>query len=99
MIIGRLASLVIPGFQKMRVASQGKAVRNNARQLAAAAEQYYPHRGVADVDAVDLVGPTRCAKILNLVAQETYPTTLSAGIPITITIEGLAAARTLTSRP
>ena len=37
-IIGVLAALAIPGFQKMRVASQDKAVLNNARQIAAAAE-------------------------------------------------------------
>ena len=34
-IIGILAALAIPGFQKMRVASQDKAVLNNARQLSA----------------------------------------------------------------
>src|SRR5690349_411097 len=35
-VIGLLASLAIPAFQKIRASSQDKAVLNNARQLAAA---------------------------------------------------------------
>ena len=33
-IIGLLAAMAIPAFQKVRVASQDKAVLNNARQIA-----------------------------------------------------------------
>ena len=40
-IIGLLAAMAIPAFQKVRTASQDKAVLNNARQIAAAADQYY----------------------------------------------------------
>jgi type IV pilus assembly protein PilA len=83
-IIGILAALAIPGFQKMRVASQDKAVLNNARQLASAAEQYYHERAVDYFDLVDLVGPTRYVKFLNSDANEIYPTTLYAATPITI---------------
>ncbi|MBI5771009.1 MAG: prepilin-type N-terminal cleavage/methylation domain-containing protein, partial [Verrucomicrobia bacterium] len=35
-IIGLLAAMAIPAFQKVRTSSQDKAVLNNARQLAAA---------------------------------------------------------------
>ena len=35
-IIGLLASMAIPAFQKVRTNSQDKAVLNNARQLSAA---------------------------------------------------------------
>lgn len=96
-IIGVLAALAIPGFQKTRVASQDKAVLNNARQIAAAAEQYYHESGSDFVDLVDLIGPTRYVKVLNAVANETYPTTLSAATPITIS--GVAGARTITYSP
>ncbi|MBW8781797.1 MAG: type II secretion system protein [Verrucomicrobia bacterium] len=45
-IIGLLAAMAIPAFQKVRVASQDKAVLNNARQLGAAADQYFLENGV-----------------------------------------------------
>ena len=96
-IIGILAALAIPGFQKMRVASQDKAVLNNARQLASAAEQYYHESGVDYVDVVDLVGATTAVKALNPVANETDPTTLYAATPITI--GGVAGTRTITYSP
>ena len=35
-IIGLLAAMAIPAFQKVRQSSQDKAVLNNARQLSAA---------------------------------------------------------------
>ena len=35
-IIGLLAAMAIPAFQKVRIASQDKAVLNNARQMSAA---------------------------------------------------------------
>jgi len=38
-IIGLLAAMAIPAFQKVRSNSQDKAVTNNLRQLAAAADQ------------------------------------------------------------
>jgi type IV pilus assembly protein PilA len=45
-IIGLLAAMAIPAFQKVRIASQEKAVLNNARQLASAADQYMMENGV-----------------------------------------------------
>ena len=44
-IIGLLAAMAIPAFQKVRQSSQDKAVLNNARQLAAAADQYFLENG------------------------------------------------------
>ena len=46
-IIGLLASMAIPAFQKVRTNSQDKAVLNNARQLSAASDQYYLENGVS----------------------------------------------------
>ena len=40
-IIGLLAAMAIPAFQKVRQSSQDKAVLNNARQLSAAADQFF----------------------------------------------------------
>jgi len=96
-IIGLLAAMAIPAFQKVRTSSQDKAVLNNARQLSAAADQYYLENGVSTVDPTSLVGPTNYVKSLNLVASETYPTAYTQGV--TITIAGVAGQRTITYAP
>src|SRR5471032_267215 len=72
-IIGMLAAMAIPGFQKVRNSSQDKAVLNNARQLAAASDQYFMENGVSSVNQSVLVGATNYVKSLNTVANETYP--------------------------
>lgn len=96
-IIGLLASMAIPAFQKVRTNSQDKAVLNNARQLSAASDQYYLENGVSSAALTDLVGPTTYIKSLNTVANETYPTSFTQGT--TITISGVAGSRTITYSP
>jgi type IV pilus assembly protein PilA len=96
-IIGLLAAMAIPAFQKVRTSSQDKAVLNNARQLSAAADQYYLENGVSTVDSSNLVGATNYVKAINTVAKETYPAGYSQGTTITIT--GVAGARTITYAP
>ena len=96
-IIGLLAAMAIPAFQKVRVASQDKAVLNNARQMAAAADQYYLENGATSANSSSLVGATNYVKALNTVASETYPDGYTQGITITIT--GVANARTITYSP
>ena len=96
-IIGLLAAMAIPAFQKVRQSSQDKAVLNNARQLSAAADQYYLENGVSTVTLGSLVGTSNYVKALNLVANETYPANFTQGI--TITIAGVAGARTITYSP
>jgi type IV pilus assembly protein PilA len=96
-IIGLLAAMAIPAFQKVRTSSQDKAVMNNARQLAAAADQYFLENGVASVSQGSLVGATNYVKSLNLVAGETYPDIFSQAT--TITISNIAGARTITYAP
>ena len=96
-IIGLLASMAIPAFQKVRTNSQDKAVLNNARQLSAASDQYYLENGVSTVVVSDLLGPTSYIKSLNTVALETYPTTFTQGV--TITVAGVAGSRTITYSP
>ena len=96
-IIGLLAAMAIPAFQKVRSSSQDKAVLNNARQLSAAADQYYLENGVSTVASVNLVGPSAYVKAINTVANESYPTGYSQGE--TITIGAIAGARTVTYSP
>jgi type IV pilus assembly protein PilA len=96
-IIGLLAAMAIPAFQKVRTSSQDKAVLNNARQLAAAADQYFLENGVSSVTQGALVGSTNYVKSLNLVASETYPDGFTQGI--TITISAIAGQRTITYAP
>ena len=93
-IIGVLAALAIPGFQKVRLASQDKAVLNNARLLASAADQFMMQQGVTAVSATQLVGPNQLVKIFTPVAGEIYPTDYTQGV--TITVSGIAGARTIT---
>ena len=96
-IIGLLAAMAIPAFQKVRQSSQDKAVLNNARQLSAAADQYFLENGVSSVVSDGLVGATNYVKAINTVAGESYPSAYTQGI--TITIGGVAGARTVTYAP
>ena len=96
-IIGMLAAMAIPGFQKVRMASQDKAVLNNARQLAAAADQYYLEAGITTANQSVLVGSTNYVKALNVAANETYPTDFTQGVTITVT--GVGGSRTITYGP
>jgi len=96
-IIGLLAAMAIPAFQKVRQSSQDKAVLNNARQLSAAADQYFLENGVSSVLSTELVGATNYVKAVNTVAGETYPGGYTQGV--TITISAIAGARTVTYAP
>jgi len=96
-IIGLLAAMAIPAFQKVRQSSQDKAVLNNARQLSGAADQYFLENGVSTVASTNLVGATNYVKAVNTVAGETYPTNFTQGITLTIT--GVAGVRTITYAP
>ena len=96
-IIGLLAAMAIPAFTKVRQSSQDKAVLNNARQLSAAADQYFLENGVSTVARTHLVGTNAYVKSLVPVAKETYPANFTQGETITIT--GVAGSRTITFAP
>jgi type IV pilus assembly protein PilA len=96
-IIGLLAAMAIPAFQKVRQSSQDKAVLNNARQLAAAADQFFLENGVSSVTRGSLVGSTNYVKALTLVANETYPGGFTQGSAITV--DAIAGQRTITYAP
>jgi type IV pilus assembly protein PilA len=71
-IIGLLAAMAIPAFQKVRASSQQKAILNNLRQLNAAAQQYYLETGAATVEYASLVGADQYIKTIQTVAGEDY---------------------------
>jgi type IV pilus assembly protein PilA len=96
-IIGLLAAMAIPAFQKVRQSSQDKAVLNNARQLSAAADQYFLENGVSTVASTNLVGSDKYVKAVTAAAGETYPTNYTQGVTVTIT--GVAGVRTITYAP
>lgn len=96
-IIGLLASIAMPAFQKIRDSSQDKAVLNNARQLAAASDQYMMETGKSTVFVTALVGATSYIKSLDTIASETYPVAITQGQAITIL--GVAGQRTITYTP
>ncbi|MBL9214685.1 MAG: prepilin-type N-terminal cleavage/methylation domain-containing protein [Opitutaceae bacterium] len=96
-IIGLLAAMAIPAFQKVRQSSQDKAVLNNVRQLSAASDQYFLENGVSTVAQTNLVGATNYVKALNTVASEVYPANYTQGV--TITVSSIAGVRTVTYAP
>ena len=55
-VIGLLAAMAIPAFQKVRQMSELKMCLNNLRQLSAAATQYAFEKGHVPRDMADLVG-------------------------------------------
>jgi type IV pilus assembly protein PilA len=93
-IIGLLAAMAIPAFQKVRASSQDKTVLNNARQLSGAADQYYLEYGVNAVASGSLIGVSSYVKNLQTAASEYYPLTYNQGETITVTNVG--NARTVT---
>jgi type IV pilus assembly protein PilA len=84
-IIGLLAAMAIPAFKKVRDTSQTKAITNNLRQLASAADQYFLENGVTSIGSSLLVGTDKFVKSVDLVAGETYDATITQGIAISAT--------------
>ncbi|MFZ1055801.1 MAG: prepilin-type N-terminal cleavage/methylation domain-containing protein [Opitutaceae bacterium] len=93
-IIGLLATMAIPAFQRVTTASQDKAILNNARQLSSAADQYFLESGISTAALGDLVGPTQYIKALNTIASESYPNNFTQAT--TITVNSVAGTRTIT---
>ena len=92
-IIGLLAVMAIPAFQKVRASSHDKAVLNNMRQLSSAADQYFLENGTNQVAHESLVGSEGYIKALRIVAGEIYPANYTQGDAIIVT--NIAGARTL----
>jgi type IV pilus assembly protein PilA len=97
LLLFTLAAMANAAFARIRPSSVDKAVLNNARQLAAAANQYCLEHKVTSCAHSDLVGPNKLLKVIGRVQQETYPGVFQVGGIITIT--GVAGARTITYAP
>lgn len=84
-IIGLLAAMAIPAFQKVRESSQEKALLNNLRQLASGADQYFLENGVTQVSSADLVGNDSYIKAFNPIATsgDSYTANIQQGGDIT----------------
>jgi type IV pilus assembly protein PilA len=54
-IIGLLAAMAIPAFQKVRRSSIKSTMSNDGRQLASAAQQYFMEHAVTEVDISNIL--------------------------------------------
>ena len=54
-IIGILASLAVPAFQRARWKALETSIRNNLRQIWGAAQQYMLENGVVEVNLADII--------------------------------------------
>jgi type IV pilus assembly protein PilA len=93
-IIGILAALAIPAFNRVRANAQERSVLNNLRQVASAGQQYILEKGVTSVSYNSLT-PTYFAPI-QTVAQEVYTTlnmTSGTGV-LAIDVPGLGKSVT-----
>ena len=92
-IIGLLAAMAIPAFQKVRAASREKTIENNIRQIGAAADQYFLEFGVSSVAVSNLIGPTNYIKnSITPVAGETYPTGITTGTSFSMSWNGASGS-------
>ncbi|MEO0797019.1 MAG: type II secretion system protein [Verrucomicrobiota bacterium] len=72
-IIGLLAAMAIPAFQKVREQSREKAITNNLRQIASAGQQYILEEGSEDATYARLLAGNYFNDI-QVVAGEVYTT-------------------------
>lgn len=78
-IIGLLAAMAIPAFQKVRRSSIKSTMANDGRQLAAAAQQYYLENSVSSVAISEILNS-------NLTGTESkYVKELSKGVVVSNT--------------
>jgi len=61
-IIGLLAAMGIPAFEKVRHSSQAKMCQNNVRMISSAYEQYELENGKAPQNYEDFIGPSHVLK-------------------------------------
>ena len=84
-IIGLLAAMAVPAFQKVRSTSQEKTILNNLRQLASGADQFLLETGATQIAETDIVGTDKYVKTLATVANETYVFPITPGTDIQAT--------------
>lgn len=83
--VGALAAMAVPAFQKVRTASTETAIKNNLRQLSAAADQYYLETGRTNATYDDLVGQDRAIRAIQPAAGENYRSIIfKQGAPVRV---------------
>lgn len=90
-MIGLLAAMAIPAFQKVRTASQAIACVNNQRMLAAAFDQYLLEHGAGAKTWTDIVGKGKIIATMPVcLVGGTYNATYdqATGYKVTCTIPG-----------
>jgi type IV pilus assembly protein PilA len=89
-IIGLLAAMAIPAFQKVRATSQDKAILNNLRQFNTAAQQYMIETGntTAAYSNTEIVGASGYMNTITPVATEVYSTLTIYGTSTSVSITG-----------
>ena len=87
-IIGLLAAMAIPAFQKVRATSQDKAITNNLRQYASAAQQYMLQYGATQATYANIVGVGEYISTLETDAGEDY-----SGITVDVNDTAISATK------
>ncbi len=95
-IIGLLAAMAIPAFQKVRQSSIEKTLTNDAKQIASAANQYYMETGGSSIavayNASGVVTSTPLSEYVHQITKgNQFPATLNAGESFTGSNAALAA--------
>jgi len=95
-IVGLLAALALPTFDKIKVAAQDKSILNQARQLGSSADQYYLEKGLSTVAITDLVGDGKYLRTLSTICRENYPEFFTQGVIISVTTLNGESTRNVT---
>ena len=92
-IIGLLAAMAIPAFQKVRRSSIAKTMVNDARQIGAAAQQYMMENGVTTVSIgyVSTSGATtgplsEWVKVISKGYTSAFPQTIDSAVTTSFTL-------------
>lgn len=98
-IIGLLAAMAIPAFQKVRQNSIHSKMDNDARQIAAAAQQYFLEENVTTVNTnytsgTGAIGDPLSQWVKTVGKSYTFPSTLTTGGTFTISHALASAVRT-----
>jgi type IV pilus assembly protein PilA len=101
-IIGLLAAMAIPAFQKVRQSSIEKTLTNDAKQIASAANQYFMEFGTSTIavtmtsspGVIDSTTPLG-SYVHQITAGNSFPATLTAGSSFTGTNKALGAGSIL----
>jgi len=96
-VVLAVAFLAYRSYAKVRRHTEDETILCMARQLSAAADQYFLENDVSVVASAQLVGSTNYLRGMAYVHGETYPEHYTKGV--TITIAGVAGSRTVTYVP